>query len=102
VDAYLLGVNFGVRSRMVRRGRVSVFVEFQVGISEADTITPPRGTRFNYLALGGAGATLRVSPAVHLIGSIRWIHVSNGGRAGRSRNPDIEAVGPQLGLLIAF
>ena len=102
VDAWVLGVTFGVRGRIYRRGRVAGFLEFEVGISEADTIAPPRGTRFNYLALGGAGATVRLRPAVHLLGSLRWIHVSNNGLAGRSRNPDIEALGPQLGVLIAF
>lgn len=102
IDAWVLAVNFGLRSRVVRRGRVSAFVEFQVGLSEADTRTPPGGTRFNYLALGGAGATMRIAPAVHLVGTLRWIHVSNGGREGRSRNPDIEAVGPQFGVLIGF
>ena len=80
----------------------SLFVEFDIGISEADTITPPRGTRVNYLALGGAGGTFALGRRLHLLGVIRWVHVSNGGREGRSRNPDIEAVGPQIGVLIPF
>lgn len=101
-DAYVLGATFGVRGRVYRRGRLSAFLEFEVGISEADTSTPPRGTRFNYLALGGAGATVRLRGAVHLLASLRWIHVSNNSLAGRGRNPDIEAVGPQLGVLIGF
>lgn len=102
IDAYLLGVTAGVRGRVYRRGRVSAFLEFAVGVSEADTFTPPRGTRFNYLALGGAGLTVRLRPSLHLLAGLRWIHVSNNGLAGRSRNPDIEAVGPQLGVLIGF
>jgi hypothetical protein len=102
IDAYLLGVTCGVRARILRRGSVSGFLELQVGISEADTFTPPRGTRFNYLAIGGAGATVRLRPSLHLVASLRWIHVSNNGLAGRSRNPDIEAVGPHVGLLIGF
>lgn len=102
IDAYLLGVTFGVRGRIYRRGRVSGFLELEVGISEADTNVPPQGTRFNYLALGSAGATIRMRRDVHLLASLRWIHVSNNSLAGRSRNPDIEAVGPQLGVLIGF
>ena len=102
IDAFLLGATFGVRGRVFRRGRVSAFLEFEVGISEADTYAPPHGTRFNYLALGGAGATMRVAGAVHLLASLRWIHVSNNSLAGRGRNPDIEAVGPQVGMLIGF
>jgi hypothetical protein len=102
VDAMLFGVTAGVRGRVLRRGRVSVFLEADVGISESDTVTPPRGTRFNYLVLGGGGATVRLRHALHLLASMRWAHVSNGGLAGRDRNPDIEAVGPQVGVLIGF
>lgn len=102
VDGWLLGVTFGVRGRVYRRRAISVFLGFEVGASEADTFVPPRGTRFNYLALGSAGVTLRVRPGIHLLGAVKWVHVSNNSLAGRSRNPDIEAVGPQVGLLIGF
>jgi hypothetical protein len=102
VDAFLLGATFGVRGRVLKRGRTAGFVEFQVGVSHADTYTPPRGTRFNYLALGGAGATVRVRPHTHLLVGLKWVHVSNNSLAGRDRNPDIEAVGPRLGLLVGF
>jgi hypothetical protein len=101
-DAFLLGATVGVRGRIARRGRTSAFWEFQVGVSHADTHTPPRGTRFNYLALGGGGVTVRVGPHAHLLAALKWVHVSNNGLAGRDRNPDIEAVGPRLGILIGF
>jgi Lipid A 3-O-deacylase (PagL) len=101
-DSWLLGATIGVRGRVYRRARTSIYYEIEVGISEADTIVPPRGTRFNYLALGGAGATIRIAPGLHLLTGLKWVHVSNGGLAGRSRNPDIEAVGLIVGTLIAF
>jgi hypothetical protein len=101
-DAYLLGATFGIRQRVYRARRVSAFVEFDVGVSKADSITPPRGTQFNYLAVGAAGATVRLRPGLRLLASLRWIHVSNNSLAGPSRNPDIEAIGPQVGLLIGF
>jgi hypothetical protein len=102
VDAFLLGGTFGVRGRLLRIRRATIFAEFQVGISQADTTTPPRGTRFNYLALGGAGVTVPVSRTVHVLAALKWVHVSNASLAGRDRNPDIEAVGPRVGLLIGF
>ena len=102
VDGWLLGVTFGVRGRIYRRRATSVFVGFEVGISEADTFVPPRGTRFNYLALGSAGAIVRVRRSVHLLAGLKWVHLSNNGLAGRHRNPDIEAIGPRIGLLIGF
>jgi hypothetical protein len=101
-DGYLFGVTWGVRSRVLRRPRWSLFWEFEVGISESDTYVPPGGTRFNYLALGGGGAAVRIGPGLHALAGLRWIHVSNNGLAGRNRNPDIEAVGPTLGVLIGF
>jgi opacity protein-like surface antigen len=102
VDAYLVGATFGVRGRVYRRERWTAFLELKVGISDADTYVPPRGTRFNYLALGGGGLTLRLHRGIHGLAGLEWIHVSNGGHAGRSRNPDIEAIGPRVGVLIAF
>jgi len=102
VDAYLIAGTFGVRGRVYRHRQVNAFVEVKVGLSNADTYVPPRGTRFNYLAQGGAGAIVRVRRGDHAIAAVEWLHVSNGGFAGRDRNPDIEAVGPKVGLLIAF
>jgi hypothetical protein len=102
IDGYLFGMNLGVRSRIIRKGRWSLFWEGEVGISESDTRVPPGGTRFNYLALGSAGVTVRVRRSLHAIAGVRWIHVSNNGLAGRSRNPDIEAVGPMFGMLMRF
>lgn len=102
VDAWMLGVTAGVRGRLWRRSRVTAYWEFAVGISEADTDTPPRGTRFNYLALGGTGASVRLRRDLHLVAGITWVHVSNNGLAGRDRNPDIEAVGPRAGITMGF
>jgi hypothetical protein len=102
VDGYLFGATFGLRGRMYRRGRLSAFLEFEVGLSDADTSIPPRGTRFNYLALGGLGTTIRLRPGVHLLTGLKWVHVSNNGLAGRDRNPDIEAVGPHASVLLRF
>ena len=102
VDGYLLGATFGLRGRVLRRGRFAGYLEFEVGVSEADTFVPPGGTRFNYLALGAAGATLQLKRGLHLLTGLKWVHVSNNSLAGRSRNPDIEAVGPYASLLIGF
>ena len=62
-DGYLFGVTGGLRGRLVKKRRWSAFWEFELGVSEADTYVPPRGTRFNYLAIGGGGLTVRIRPA---------------------------------------
>lgn len=102
VDAALQGITFGLRSRLYRRGRVSIYFDFDVGVSYADTYTPPRGTRFNYLALGTVGAIVPIRRGLDLMAGARLVHVSNNGLAGRDRNPDIEALGLQIGVLRRF
>jgi len=101
-DGYLFGVTGGLRGRLLKKPRWSAFWEFDVGVSEADTHIPPRGTRFNYLAIGGGGVTVRIRPGIHLLGGLRFLHLSNNGLAGRSRNPDLEALGPTIGVLYGF
>lgn len=102
VDAAFQGITFGLRSRLYRRRTVSLYFDFDVGVSYADTHTPPRGTRFNYLALGTVGTIVPVWRGVDLMTGVRLIHVSNNGLAGRDRNPDIEALGLQVGILRRF
>ena len=102
VDAPLQGITFGLRSRLYRRGAVSIYFDVDVGWSYADTYTPPRGTRFNYLALGTVGAIVPIARGIDLMTGVRLIHVSNNGLAGRDRNPDIEALGLQIGILRRF
>jgi Lipid A 3-O-deacylase (PagL) len=102
VDASQIGATIGMRGRILRWKAAALFWDWGVGVSKADTFVPPRGTRFNYIAQGGAGATVRVRPGYHAVVGVRWIHYSNNGLAGRDRNPDIEAIGAHAGILIAF
>jgi hypothetical protein len=101
-DSWLLGLTFGVRGRVYRRGRVTAFVEGNVGISDAAIAAPPRGTRFNYLAMGSGGVLVRLTPRVHALWGLQWIHVSNNSLKGPGRNPDTEALGPHLGVSLGF
>ena len=101
-DSRLLGLTGGLRGRIYRRGRASTFLQFDVGVSDAAVALPPGGTRFNYLAIGGVGMTVQLNHHIHAIGAMEVIHISNAGIAGHDRNPDIEAIGPTLGLTIGF
>jgi hypothetical protein len=102
VNAALQGITVGLRSRPYRRGPISIYFDVEVGWSYADTYTPPRGTRFNYLALGTIGVITPLKRDLDLMTGLRLIHVSNNGVAGRDRNPDIEALGLQIGVLRRF
>jgi len=101
-DSRLLGLTAGLRGRIYRRGRASAFWQFDFGVSDAAVATPPRGTRFNYLAIGGGGFTWRLNGHLDAIATLDVIHISNSGIAGPDRNPDIEAIGPSLGVIIGF
>jgi hypothetical protein len=101
-DAAFLGVTAGVRWRAARRGRASLFLELSVGAAQADTPVPPRGTRVNYLFAPAGGVTIALPHGAHLLVGLRWLHLSNNSLAGRDRNPDIQAIGVQAGLLLPF
>jgi hypothetical protein len=101
-DSRILGLTTGLRARVYQRGRVSAFFQFDMGISDAAVALPPGGTRFNYLAIGGGGLMFRVTRRIQGVAAIEVIHISNAGIAGRDRNPDIEAIGPSMGVSIGF
>jgi hypothetical protein len=91
-----------LRRRIYQRSRWSVFLGFEVGISDTSIAAPPRGTRFNYLALGNGGVIARVRPRAHLVWGLQWTHLSNNSLKSPGRNPDIEAIGSMLGLNVRF
>ena len=101
-DSRVLGLTTGLRGRFYTRGRTSAVWQFDLGISDAAIAVPNRGTRFNYLALGGGGVIVRMSPRVSLLGTLEVVHISNANLAGPDRNPDIEAIGPSVGMVIAL
>lgn len=95
-DAWLTGFTVGSRAR-VRQGRLRPFADLAVGLSYASADTPPRGTASNYLIVAGGGVSVRMGGAAVELGA-RWLHISNNGRQGRHRNPDIQALGVTVGL----
>ena len=101
-DSRVLGLTMGLRARVYRRGRTSGFLQFDLGVSDAAVATPPGGTRFNYLGVGGGGIIVQMTRRVQAIAALEVIHVSNAGIAGPDRNPDVEAIGPSLGITIGF
>ena len=60
----------------MKKPRWSAFWEFELGVSEADTYVPPRGTLqlSGYRGRRGDGAD---PPGIHLLGGLRFVHLSN-------------------------
>jgi hypothetical protein len=98
-SAPVAGVVLLARRRFDRQN-VSYFVEGGGGMSYAARFVPQRGTRFNYIFGGSAGVIHQTSRYAYLIASFRFFHLSNNGMAGRDRNPDIEAFGLRVGMLL--
>lgn len=101
-DPSLSGFSILLRRRVYERGAASVFVDGGPGISFASAPAPAGGTRVNYLIQAGLGAMVRIAPGAHLVAGARYLHVSNNSLAGRTRNPDIQALGGYLGALLTF
>ena len=101
-DSWLLGLTAGARHRVYRRGRASLFLEGAAGISDAAIAAPPRGTRFNYLATASGGIVFTLRRRLHVVGDLQLLHISNNSLKGPGRNPDIEALGPRVGVLVGF
>lgn len=102
VDAYLIGWLGGVRWRVYGRDRTTISLDLDVGMTRGERAVPPRGTRFNYLFRPSATAVWRMSKGVLGTAGVTWLHLSNSGFRGRSRNPDIQAVGITAGVLLPF
>ena len=95
-DGWLRGFTIGSRARWAGRP-VSPFVDIAVGLSDATVPVPVGGTTFNYLAVIGGGIDIPLRAARLCVGA-RWVHVSNNGREGRDRNPDIQSIGAVVGV----
>jgi hypothetical protein len=96
-DAWLRGVTVGPRVRW-RRARIKPFVDLAVGMSDATRPVPLRGTAVNFLAQAGAGVQLPLNGRLSVDLAGRWVHISNNGREGRQRNPDIQALGAVIAI----
>jgi hypothetical protein len=101
-DAFIVGASGGVRWAVWRGSSRAISLDLGIGGSRAETPVPPRGTRFNYIFQVGTTYTHRLSDRVVAEAALTWLHLSNNSLAGRGRNPDVQAVGLQLGVLIPF
>ena len=102
-DGYLLGLTWGVRGRILREiAMVGVLGVRRRRVRVGHLRAAPRHARSTIWRSAGPGSPSGCGPACTRWQGFRWVHVSNNGLAGRSRNPDIEAVGPAFGLLVGF
>jgi Lipid A 3-O-deacylase (PagL) len=101
-DATLVGLSALLRRELTDGQHLSFVVEGGIGASYASVEVPVRGTRFNYLLEAGAGVAQPVGPRASLLLKIRWLHVSNNSLNGPDHNPDVQALGAQVGIAVRF
>ena len=98
------GGSFGLdlRSHVLVRDPLSVYVEAGAGVFLAGRRFPEGGTNTNFTLQGGAGVTYRLSDSTHLVGGARWFHISNARRRGRDRNPHTDGTAVYLGVMFTW
>ena len=101
-DAALAGESVVLRWHFLAAERFSLFVDAAGGVSYAEAEVPEGGTHFNYTPKLGGGATFGLRDDLHLIGGVRFFHLSNGNLHGRDQNPSQDGVQYFVGVLWTF
>jgi hypothetical protein len=100
--AFATGLVPVLRLQVLDRRAWDLFAEVGLGRSWSDTAVPAGGTRSNYLALAGLGVSRRIARDTSAAVGFRWTHLSNNGREGHDRNPDIQGLGGFGAVTVAF
>ena len=91
-----------LRHHLWHSGRFSLFIDGTAGISYANHRTPAIGTYYNYILEFGVGSTFQLCDNLHLIGGVRYFHLSNAYLEGPDRNPSINGTQGFIGLMFKF
>jgi opacity protein-like surface antigen len=102
-DSRIFSGDLLLRNHLFHSGRFSFFLDGVAGITYADRRTPyPLGTHYNYIVEPGIGLTYQLHDNLHLIGGVRYFHLSNAHLEGPIRNPSINGTQAYVGLMWKF
>ena len=99
VDAWGGGLNLLLRWHFLRGQHWSVYADGGTGIVQFNEDFPAGGTQFNFIERVGLGASFRLDTNLHLIGGVRYLHLSNARIRGRDENPAMDSVEGYIGLM---
>ena len=98
-DTYAAGLQLILRHHLWQRERFSLFADVGGGIFRGDDYVPSGGTHFNFTFRSGLGITWQLRDRMHLLGGIRYFHLSNAARRGILRNPSVNGTEGYIGLM---
>lgn len=102
-DAAGGGINLILRYHFLEFAddRATAFIDLGGGLVRLDREWPDSGTHNNFTGRLGLGASycLDRDRDIHLMGGLRWLHLSNGYRNGRDENPNYDAGEAWLGVV---
>jgi hypothetical protein len=101
-DTELVGANVLFRWHFLADEHYSLFFDGGCGVSYAGMDVPETGLHFNYTPRIGGGGTLKLSDDLHLIGGVRFFHLSNGNLMGPDENPSQDGTQFYVGVLLTF
>jgi hypothetical protein len=91
-----------LRNHLFNSGRFSLYMDVAGGVSYATARTPAAGTNFNFTIQTGPGVMWQLADHVHLMGGVRYWHLSNARLEGPLRNPSINALEAYVGVMMTF
>ena len=101
-DAIVGGIGPLLRWHVLVTRRFSLFLDAGGSVTYASREVPEFGTHFNYTGKVGLGATYALDDDFHLIGGIRYLHLSNANLHGRDQNPSYDGIQFHLGVMWTF
>jgi hypothetical protein len=101
-DTFATGVNVGLRYHFYERDRTTLFVEGLAGLFYGLRNFPAGGTHFNFNEQLGVGATYRLQDNCHVMGGVRYMHISNAQIRGQDENPSFNGLGGFVGVLFRY
>lgn len=96
------GFNLLLRWHFLTVDKLTFYVDGAAGLVEFNRDFPSGGTRFNFVERAGVGATFQLLDKMHLMGGVRYMHLSNADIDGSDRNPAFNALEYYAGLVFTF
>jgi hypothetical protein len=101
-DTAVYDLDLLIRHHLFRGDRWTIFVDASAGVSESQHRIPLGGTNFNFIEETGVGGTYQLTDHLHLIGGVRYWHLSNARLHGSDENPGLNGFGAYLGVMYTF